>query len=74
VAIVNPVQAPRTADPQELDRFFKVLAGRLSYQTSAGDPTGSVTPRWVGDRCLDTVNNKWYFSHGTAAADWKAST
>ena len=74
MAIINPVQSPRTNDPQEIDRFFKVMTGRISYQTYAGDPTAVVTPRWVGDRCLDTSNNKWYFSHGTAAADWKAAT
>lgn len=74
MAIASPIQSPRTDDPQEIDRFFKGVVGRLSYQTYAGDPTGTAVPRWIGDRCLDTSNNKWYFSHGTAAADWKAAT
>jgi hypothetical protein len=74
MAIVTPVISPRTADPGELDRFFKTVVGRFSYQTYDGDPTTHVTPRWIGDRCLDTTNSKWYFSHGTAAADWKAAT
>lgn len=70
MAIVNPVQAPRTNDQTEVDRFYRTLALRLSYQTYAGDPTGAAVPRWVGDRCLDTTNSAWYTATGTTAADW----
>ena len=74
MAVVDPVKHPRTIDPVELDRFFREIAQRLSYQVYAGDPTGNVTPRWIGERCLDTTNDVWYFSHGIAATDWAAAT
>lgn len=46
----------------------------MGYVTSAGDPTGTLLPNFIGEECLDTVNNSWYRSHGVAAADWKKLT
>ena len=74
MAIVEPVKPPRTTDPKELTEFFRQVAIRLSYQTYAGDPTGTVTPRWVGDLCLDTTNTEWYRATGTTIADWENTT
>lgn len=71
MAIVTPIRIPT---PGEETGFFQKLVERSSYQTYAGNPTNNVVPRWIGDRCLDTSNNKWYLSHGTAAANWKAAT
>ena len=44
---------------------------RLTRQEYAGAPTSNVTPRHVGDVCLDTANNDWYIAHGLTSADWK---
>lgn len=55
-------------------RFMTKLTELLSYQTYAGDPTGNATPRWIGDRCLDTSNDDWYVSYGTANTEWKVTT
>lgn len=38
----------------------------------AGDPTNNVTPTHVHQLCHDTSNDKLYWAHGTAAANWKA--
>lgn len=74
MAIVEPISVPRTSDPKELRKWFQAVVSRLSYQTNAGDPTGSVLPRWIGDRCHDITNDNWYISHGTANTDWKLTT
>ena len=74
MAIVKPIGVIRTNDHREMRKWYENVALRLSYQTNAGDPTGSVLPRWIGDRCHDTANNNWYVSHGTNTADWKAIT
>lgn len=50
------------------------LAAAIGYVTNNGDPTGALTPAFIGQRCLDTANNAWYMSHGVAAADWKKLT
>ena len=74
MAIVRTIGVPKTADARELGRWYEKVAERLSYQTYAGDPTGNILPRWVGDRCLDTSGSDWYLATGTAAASWKAAT
>lgn len=74
MAIVNPVQSPRTSDKGEIDRFFKALVQRLSYQTNAGDPNGTLTPRWIEDTCLDTTNHDWYHAVGITNTSWEQIT
>jgi hypothetical protein len=39
--------------------------------TNAGDPTGALTPEFVGQFCHDTTNSALYWAHGLAAANWK---
>lgn len=68
------IRPPRTGDDRELRKFFERLAELFSYLTNAGSPAGSVTPRFVGDMCLDTSNSDWYKSHGTENTDWKSIT
>lgn len=74
MAIVEPIKPPRTNDPKELKEFFRMVSLRFSYHIYAGDPTGSVVPRWVGDLCLDTSNTEWYRSTGITAASWEIMT
>lgn len=72
--IVEPVKTPRTDSTQEVERFFRIVAQRLSYISNDGNPTGAVIPRWIGDRCFDSTNTEWYVSTGTTAADWEITT
>jgi len=44
------------------------------YRSSAGSPVGVVTPTYVGEDILDTVNSDWYKSTGLTTADWKVLT
>lgn len=44
--------------------------GQNGYRTNAGSPVGAVTPKFIGERLLDTTNKKWYFAAGATAADW----
>lgn len=74
MAIVEPVKPPRTSDPKEINKFFIEVAKRLSYITYAGNPTNNVTPRWIGDDCLDITNTEWYRSTGLTSADWEVTT
>jgi hypothetical protein len=74
MTIANPVRDPRTQDPKEIDRFYREVAKYFSYNQYAGDPSGNVTPRWIGDWCLDTVNSDWYRSTGLTDTDWKSTT
>lgn len=74
MAIVYPVQRPRTTDPKEIDRFFRDLVDRLSYLTYAGSPVSNVTPRFIYDQCLDTTNHDWFMATGTTSADWEQIT
>jgi hypothetical protein len=46
--------------------------GQAGHRESSGDPTGSVTPSFVGEEVLDTTNEVWYKSTGTSNSDWVA--
>jgi len=46
--------------------------GQAGHRESSGDPTGSVTPNFVGEEVLDTNNDTWYKSTGTGSSDWTA--
>ena len=74
MAIVEPIKTPRTTDQKEIEKFFQEIARRFSYHTYSGNPTTNITPRWVGDTCLDTSNTEWYISTGLTAADWEVTT
>ena len=39
-------------------------------RTNAGDPTGSVTPQYAGERVLDTTNGTLYQALGTVSNTW----
>lgn len=39
-------------------------------RTNAGDPTGSVTPQYAGERILDTTNGTLYQALGAASSSW----
>jgi hypothetical protein len=70
MAIVSPIGVPRTTDPKEVRKWWERVSVLLSYQTYAGDPTGNIVPRRIGDLCLDTTNSDWYKSTGVVAASW----
>lgn len=42
------------------------------YRTGTATPVGSIPPRFVGERYLDTTGVKWYMSTGLTGADWVA--
>ncbi len=46
----------------------------MTFVESAGNPTGTVTPSFVGQECLDTANGRFYRAVGLTPADWRAST
>ena len=74
MAIVSPIVPPRTNDQKEIDKFYREMAKRFSYHENAGSPSGSITPRWIGDLCLDTTNDDWYKAYGSTNTDWKSIT
>lgn len=75
MAIVEPINPPRNmADEKEMERWTREISRRQSYNSYAGNPTNNVTPRWVGERCLNSVASDWYMSTGPLAANWKKIT
>ena len=40
------------------------------YEENEGSPIGVITPKEIGDWCLDTTNNVWYRATGETSADW----
>lgn len=46
----------------------------LVFVTSAGDPTGTVKPDFIGQECFDSANLRFYKAVGVNAADWRAMT
>lgn len=43
-------------------------------RTNAGEPNGSVTPQYAGERILDTTNNCIWEAQGVANNTWVALT
>lgn len=39
-------------------------------RTNAGDPTGSITPEYAGERILDTTNGTLYQALGLVNSTW----
>lgn len=58
------------ADPT-IDRQFKEIELALKPLTGTADPTGTVTPRWLGDWFFDANAGQWYVSTGNTSADWQ---
>jgi len=38
--------------------------------TYAGDPSDTITPRRIGDICIDTVNNDVYIATSASTSGW----
>lgn len=74
MAIVFPVNVPRTRDVTEIERFLREVAFRLSYLTYTGSPSGNLEPRYIYDQCLDTVGGDWYMATGLTTSDWEQIT
>jgi hypothetical protein len=74
MAIASPIQAPRTSDPKEIERFFREAANRYSYIEYAGNPNSHVTPRWVGDICLSTTTSQWYKAASLLNTSWERTS
>ena len=70
MGIIEPIKPPRTDDPKELKEWMRVVSTRLGYLEYAGDPTGNVLPRYIGDMCLDSVSGLWYVASGLTVNDW----
>lgn len=51
------------------DLLYAIIKGE-PYQSAAGSPVGSVTPRAIGERYLDTTNSVFYRAYGLTSADW----
>lgn len=47
---------------------------RLVYTTYAGDPTGNLVPKFIGQECFDTTNAAFYQATSLLAAGWKKLT
>jgi hypothetical protein len=69
-----PVAPPHTLAEKERIKFFADIVKKFSLLSGVGTPLGTVAPRWVGDRFLDTSKYEWYFSHGITESDWKKVT
>lgn len=46
--------------------------GQVGYRSGSGSPSGSVTPKFLGEEYLDTGAGKWYKSIGSANTAWVA--
>ena len=49
----------------------------IGMATSAGSPSGVVTPEYLGQLCFDSTNSDWYMSTdvaGSANTSWKKLT
>lgn len=51
-----------------------VPLAQQGHRTATADPTGVVTPFFVGEELLRTDNGTWYKSTGLMSADWKPIT
>jgi len=54
------------------DNYVSSSQFDTKYRMAAGDPTGSVTPKYIGEEYLDTNTSKWYKSYGTGSGHWVA--
>jgi hypothetical protein len=52
--------------------MFALSSTETLYSTGSGDPTGVLTPIYIGQDYLDTTGDAWYRSTGTTSADWQA--
>ena len=52
----------------------KEIAQLLTFVEYAGNPTGQITPDFIGQECFDTANQAFYQACGLTAADWKKLT
>lgn len=43
---------------------------KMSYVSYAGNPSTHITPKFIGQPCLDTTNKVWYRSTGLTNTDW----
>lgn len=57
----------------EADPSTWVACGQIGYRTNAGAPTG-VTPKYIGERILDTTYNRWFTAWGSGSSEFKRST
>lgn len=59
--------------PFVLDKSGNSVTGQPFDQynrTNAGDPTGSITPLYAGERILDTTNGTLYQALGLLSSTW----
>ncbi len=47
------------------------IAAQIGYRSGSGDPTGSVTPKFIGEEYYRTTGH-WYKAHGLTNSDWTA--
>lgn len=50
------------------------VADAIGYVEYEGDPTANLKPQFIGQECLDTLNNAWYKAHALTVDDWKKLT
>jgi hypothetical protein len=44
--------------------------GQVGYRSNAGTPVSVLTPKFVGERVLDTTGSAWYSAVGTGITNW----
>lgn len=44
--------------------------GQIGYRSNAGTPSGVLTPKFIGERVLDSTNSVWYSAVGAANTNW----
>lgn len=73
---ISPVKARQhvskgySGDIRQMAMAVRKLVNGEVYTEYAGNPTSNVTPANAGEWCLDTTNNIFYRSKGTASTDW----
>lgn len=44
--------------------------GQVGYRSNAGTPVSVLTPKFIGERVLDSTNSVWYSAVGTGSTNW----
>lgn len=47
---------------------------QIGQRQISGSPSGTYTPKFIGEMLLDTTNSDWYIATGTTNSDWKKIT
>ena len=68
--LINKAAAARRGNNESLDSVLRGLIDGKGYAEYAGTPYGNLTPKHVGQWCLDTTNSAWYRATTIANTGW----